>query len=104
MANSNSTPRRQSVEIDLLGQRFILKSTDTDSLLVKEVLDLITSRVDETQRRLPKSAPAHQIALLALLDLAEEYTKAKRRTAEYRRQIEERSTRLLDLVQPELGW
>ena len=84
--------RDQSVELRFMGQKFVLKSQgDPDT--IKEVVDLATLRLTDVERR-AKGAAAHQVALLALLDLAKEYVKAKRRSQEHKKKIEKRTSEL----------
>jgi cell division protein ZapA (FtsZ GTPase activity inhibitor) len=89
-----------TVELKLLGQKLVLRPSETDPELIKEVIELVTKKVTEAESR-TKTAAAHQIALLALLDLAEEYCKAKRRTRDYQRDVEDKTGKLLSLVEAE---
>jgi len=50
----------------------------------------------EAERRAPRTALPQQVALLAILDLAEEYVRAKKRVAEYQSQIQAKSDDLAD--------
>jgi cell division protein ZapA (FtsZ GTPase activity inhibitor) len=93
-----STPLANSNEVNLFGQKLVLKSSDTDPEVIQEVLKMVSTRVSEAEKR-GKGAPPHQVALLALLDLAEEYVQARKRTLEYQRQIEEKSSLLINLVE-----
>jgi hypothetical protein len=76
-------------ELRLLGQRISLKRTGGDPELNSEAISLVASRLAEAEKRvkIPKN-PQH-VALLALLDLAEEYLLAKRRVAAYQVQLGE---------------
>lgn len=96
-----STPQAQAIEVQLKGQKIALKSTGSDPELVREVLNLVSSRLKEAEGR-GKGAAAHQVVLLALLDVAEEYVRAKRRTAEYREQVDRKASQLLSLLETEL--
>lgn len=89
-----------TTEVKLLGQKIVLKSSENDPALVQEVIQMVSLLLNETEARC-KGAVPHQIALLALLDLAEGYVKAKRRTAEFKSQLEEKSNRLVNLVEAE---
>jgi hypothetical protein len=88
--------KSQTVEMDFLGQKIILKS-EGDADTIHESLDLAALRIKDVERRLP-GAPAHQVALLALLDVCEEYVKAKRRATEHKRKLEKRAADLLSLM------
>lgn len=96
-----SASRTHAVEARLLGQKLVLKTTEADAALVQEVLDLAKGKLDEASVR-SKGAAAHQVALLALLDLAEEYLKAKRRTQEHLARVDDKSSQLLKMIEAEL--
>jgi cell division protein ZapA (FtsZ GTPase activity inhibitor) len=89
-----------TLEVKLLGQRIVLKSSETDPELIREVLDLVSRKLDEAENR-SRGAPPHQTAVLALLDLAEEYIQAKKRTLDFKQQLDEKSSELLSLVETE---
>lgn len=88
------------MDVKLLGQKIVLKSTESDPEMLKQVIQLATSRLNEVESR-SKGAPSHQIALLALLDLAEEYVRAKKKTMDLKTQLDEKSSKLLSLVEIE---
>lgn len=91
--------QNQSVEVRLLGQRILLRSQES-SEFTREVVDFVTTKLTEVEQRSKNVAP-HQVALLALLDLAEEYLKAKRRAQEHRSKMDEKSKELLSLIEME---
>jgi cell division protein ZapA (FtsZ GTPase activity inhibitor) len=81
-----------SIEVEFFGQKISLKS-EGEFEVVQEAVELAKVRVTEASRR-GKSAAPHQIALLALLDLCEEYVRARRRTIDYRRELSARAEAL----------
>lgn len=87
-----------TTEVKLLGQKIILKSTEADPEVIRDVVQLVTMKLDAAENR-SKGAVPHQIALLALLDLAEEYVKAKRKTQDLKGQLDGKSGKLLDLIE-----
>ncbi|OFZ23318.1 MAG: hypothetical protein A2X94_03710 [Bdellovibrionales bacterium GWB1_55_8] len=87
----------QSMEIRLLGQKIPIRTSEKDPELVSEVVGLVSVLLKNAEMR-AKGAAAHQIALLALLDLAQEYSKAKRKTAAYKRDVNDKTARLKELV------
>jgi cell division protein ZapA (FtsZ GTPase activity inhibitor) len=94
--SSSSKP----IEVKILGQKMSLKSKG-DPELVQEALDLALLRVKDVERR-TKGLGAHQVALLALFDLAEEYVKAKRRATESRNELTLRSNQIVEMLENEL--
>jgi len=95
-----SADKKHSAEIRLLGQRIAIKSKETDPELVDEVVELVARLIRNAEMR-SKSAAAHQVAILALLDLAEEYVQAKRRTVQYKKQVDSRQMELLEMIEAE---
>jgi len=90
-----------TTEIKLLGQKIVLKSSETDPEVLNQVIQLVTTKLDEAGSRARGAAP-HQIALLALLDLAEEYCCAKKRTSDFKQQVDEHANQILGWVENEL--
>ncbi|MFL5813551.1 MAG: cell division protein ZapA [Bdellovibrionia bacterium] len=88
-----------TAEIRLLGQRIALKTTDNDPEFTAEVIELVSSRLEAVEKRLTGQKSRHQVTLLALLDLAEEYVRAKKRTAHYKSEIEARAAELQRLIE-----
>lgn len=93
--------KTHSTEIQLLGQRIVLRTSESDPELVDETVQLVSVLLRNAELR-GKSKVPHQVVLLALLDLAEEYVKSKRRAAGHKRQMTEKSTQLLLLIENEL--
>jgi cell division protein ZapA (FtsZ GTPase activity inhibitor) len=92
--------KQQTTEVKLLGQRIVLKTSEADPEVLQQVLQLVTLKISEAESRSRGAAP-HQVALVALLDLAEEYIKAKKRTLDFKRQLDDKSNQLLSLVEAE---
>ena len=94
-----ATPSKP-VEILLKGQKIALKTTG-DAEFVRDVIDLVSQRIEVAEKRSKATAP-HHIALLALLDLAEEYIQAKRRTKSHIKALEKQTGDLFSLIETEL--
>jgi len=88
------------IELNFLGQKICVKSS-ADKDLVNEVADLVTQKLTEATKR-GQGLAAHQVALLALLDITEEYVMAKRRVMEHRIKIDEKSKELSAWIENEL--
>ena len=100
---SRSTTAKPSMEFTILGQRIPIRTSEKDPELVAEISSMVSLLLKNAELRTTRSgAVAHQVALLALLDLAQEYVKAKRRTATFKRNVTEKSARLTELVQDTL--
>jgi hypothetical protein len=78
-----------ALELDILGEKLVVRASE-DPDLVNEVAELVKLRLQESKRRLQQkeAMPArNNVLLLALLDLAEEYVKSKRRSLVHRSKI-----------------
>ena len=89
--------QQKTIELEFAGQKIALKC-DGDSEIVQEAVALATLRLQDVERRAPGTA-AHKIALVALLDLAEEYIKAKRRAVEHKKKLEKKAGDLFRLTE-----
>jgi len=89
------------LELDFIGQKIALK-TEGNPELVSEVIELATIKLKDAERR-GKGAPPHKLALLALLDLCEEYIRSKKRFQENRQNLTTRSEQLIELIEAELN-
>lgn len=89
----------QSIEVTLLGQKIALK-TSGDPEVVQQVVELVTSRIKDMEKR-SRSIVPHHVALLALLDLAQDYVQAKNKTTDHLRKVDQRTQELLNLVEAE---
>jgi cell division protein ZapA (FtsZ GTPase activity inhibitor) len=74
------------MEIDILGERLVIRASE-DPQFVGEVAELVKLRLQEANRRLSGTPNKNRVLLLALLDLAEEYVKSKRRLLSQRSKI-----------------
>ena len=95
-----TTTKISTTEIKLLGQRIVLKSSETDPEIIAQVVQLVTLKLSEAESRRRGAAP-HQAALVALLDLAEEYVNAKKRALDFKQQLDDKSSHLLSWVEAE---
>ena len=87
------------IEIRLLGQKISLRVNHEDPELVEEVVDLATSLLTEAENKAKGTAAApHQVALVALLNLAEEYVVSKRRVSEHQSEVSKKSRAVLELL------
>ena len=90
----------QTIELDFLGQKITLKS-EGDPEIMKEAVEIAGLRLKDVARRAPGVA-SHQVALLALLDVAEEYVRSKRRAFDHKKKLERRAQDLINLVDSSL--
>jgi len=75
--------------MDILGERLVIRSSE-DPDFVNEVAELVKLRLQEANRRLAGTPNKNRVLLLALLDLAEEYVKSKKRFLNQRAKVNAR--------------
>lgn len=90
-----------AIEVQIRGQKVALRSSSSDPELVKEVLALVSDKLRSAESR-ASGAAAHQVVLLALLDVAESHVQLKRRAIDWKDQVEMKTTQLLSLLEDEL--
>ncbi len=94
MATEAAAPK---TEIRILGQKISLKSTEKDQEVIRQIIDLVSLKLQIAEGRAGKNPTPHQVTLLALLDLAEDYVKAKKRTSDFKKKIHEKSEAIATL-------
>lgn len=93
--------KNQTVELEFMGQKLAIKSqgkSPSDTELLKEAVAIASLKLKDVENR-SKTAVAHQVALLALLEMCEEYLKAKRRAGEMRERVIEKTRTLVEMTQ-----
>lgn len=93
---SADTKGTTTAEVRVLGQRVVLKSAAAPEM-VREAVELAQMKIKDAEGR-AKGQAAHLVAVMALLDMAEEYVKARGRAAEQRKRFTEKSTQLLKMI------
>lgn len=91
-----------AIEVQIQGHKVALRSSSSDPELVKEVLSLVSEKLRTAESR-ARGAAAHQVVLLALLDVAESYVQMKRSALNWKEEIEMKTTQLLGLLEDELS-
>lgn len=86
-----------AAEVEFLGQKITVK-TEGDASTVREVIDLASMKIHDAKTRTPGAAP-YQVALLALLDMTEEYVKARRRATDLRTEMTAKTEAILKAVE-----
>ena len=90
----------QIIELNFLDQKIPLRSEGEDDS-VQQIVDLAELKIKDAERRANGAAP-HKVALLALLDLAEDYVKSKARAADYKKEMFDKSENLIKILDSEL--
>lgn len=98
---------KRSVAVTIAGQRYTIKS-DAAEAYVHSLAELVDLKVREVQKA-AKSAPAHAVAVLAALQIADELTRSQEelvrersRRADLRRRVREKSRNIRALIDREV--
>lgn len=89
--------KAQTVELKIQGQKIALK-TAGETGEVQQVVDLVTRRISQAEKRLKPGAAPHHVALIALLDIAEDYLSAKRKFANHQGVVQSKTHEILKLI------
>ncbi len=89
---TSKSSHKQSVEVQILGQRMVLKADD-DPRHLERLTSYVKRRVDELAAHGPVSG--QKLAILAALNIADDYFKALDEARALRRSIATRSRALL---------
>lgn len=84
---------KRVVEITVSGQKFVLK-TDLDDNALEFISQTANSRIESISSAAPSFTP-QKVALLAVLDLAEELFHEKKNLTDLKENIRTQSTKLL---------
>ncbi|MEE8409612.1 MAG: cell division protein ZapA [Myxococcota bacterium] len=85
-------PDKRSVEVQILGQRMALKADD-DPRHIERLASYVKRKVDEVSARGPISSS--KLALLAALNIADDYFRALDEAREFKRQVAAKSRAML---------
>jgi cell division protein ZapA (FtsZ GTPase activity inhibitor) len=83
---------KHTVEVQLLGQRMTLKA-DEDPRHVEKLVGYVKRKVDELAAT--STASSSKLAVLAALNIADDYFRALEETRELKRQVAQKSRALL---------
>jgi cell division protein ZapA (FtsZ GTPase activity inhibitor) len=95
----------QLLTIDVLGQPFTFK-TDSDMTDAKAVADYMTTAVNRIESQSPKGVPTidkRAILILTALNITNEYLVLKKKHQELLQDINQRSAKLLDVLDSKLS-
>jgi cell division protein ZapA len=105
--SEGSPTLKRSVAVTIAGQRYTIKS-DAEEAYVHALASLVDHKVREVQRG-AKAAPAHAVATLAALQIAdeltrsrEELTRERNRRADLRRRVRDKSRSIRALIDREI--
>ena len=88
---------KRSVVVEVAGQKLSLR-TDADEDYIKSLAELVNEKIAEVKAS-SRTLSTHVLAALTALQIADELLQARRREADLRRRVREKSRRILDLLE-----
>lgn len=88
---------KRSVVVEVAGQKLSLR-TDAEEDYIKSLAELVNEKIAEVKAS-SRTLSTHVLATLTALQIADELMQVRRREAELRRQVREKSRRILDLIE-----
>lgn len=89
--------RKKPVELRLAGQAVVIKGGG-DEVYLQTVASYVEGKMREISQR-TRIVSTQQVALLAAMDIADEYFRSQKEAKSFRADVRERSVRLLDLME-----
>jgi len=89
------------VEIRVAGQKFSV-THDHDEAHIRELAQYVNDKIADLRRRTGAVA-THSLALLAALDIADEYFQERNRSTELRAEVGQRIRQIMARVREQLG-
>lgn len=87
---------KQRIEVEIYNQTFIVNSED-DERYVREIASFVDNRMRQMGES-TKNAMPMRVAIMAALSIADEYHKTLQREAETQKEIERRSSLILERI------
>ena len=97
--NVSTAPKqgKRNIEVRILGQRMVLK-VDEDPNRIERLASYVRRKVDEVSASSPISS--QKLAILAALNIADDYFRALDEAREFKRQVAVKSRALLSDLDP----
>ena len=91
---------KKTIEISIMGQKFMVKSDSNDDY-VNEVAGFVDSKINEVIQS-TKSVASINVAILAAMNIADEYFKFRREKTERFQTVEKKIQDLIELIDIQL--
>ena len=91
---------KQSYEVTILNQKFVIKS-EADEKYVNRVSDYVSEKMHDITAH-SKSVTSLRVAILAALNIADDYFKLKGKSKERRSRAEEKIKDLIAIIDAQL--
>jgi cell division protein ZapA len=93
---------QESVEVNVLNQKFILKTDADDPRYVQKVADFVNEKIFNLQKK-TNSVSSLNLAILAALNIADDYFKIKNKKKESKLKLEKRLKNLINVVESHIA-
>lgn len=90
---------KRSVTVDVAGQKLTLR-TDAEDEYVASLAEIVNRKIGEVKAS-SRTLSTHVLAVLAALQLADDLIQARKKEAELRQKVREKSQRILSLLERE---
>ena len=91
---------KQTYDVDILGQKYIVKSAESKEH-VNRVVQYLTEKMKDISRG-QKGLSLHDISILTLLNVADEMFKNKAEMGRYKEQVVQKAKHMLHLIDSEV--
>ena len=91
------TQARKQLAVTIAGQNIRVKS-DGDDVYLQTLARYVEKKIQDISRQ-TRTVTTQRVALLAAMDIADEFFRAREMARGFRREVRERSQRMLDLLE-----
>ena len=91
---------KKTIEVSIFNHKFSVK-TDNNEAFVAQLATYVNEKVEEVKKQ-AKQTPSINVALLACLNIAEEYLKFKQERGRIKDKTEKKVRDLIDLIDVQL--
>jgi cell division protein ZapA len=88
---------KRSVVVEVAGQKLSLR-TDADEGYIQSLAGLVNEKMAEVKAS-SRTLSTHVLAILTALEIADDLEKLRKREAELRRRVRDKSRRILELIE-----
>lgn len=90
---------KRSVTVDVAGLKFTLK-TEADEAYVRSLARLVTEKIDEVKTS-SRTVATQSLAILAAMNIADDLLKTRRKAAEFKKRVRDKSRAILEILEKE---
>lgn len=87
---------KKTIEVHIMGQKFLVRS-ESDEHYVSRVAEFVNEKVTEISRK-TQSIPSLNVAILAAMNIADEYLRMRDKKEQIFQSVEKRIRGLIELI------